>query len=157
MIYVIWNIMLAVVWAAATSKMSLTNLTIGYGIGFGVLWFMRPSFGPTRYFSKVGKLIRFTGYMVVELVRSNLRVAHDVATPTIYMRPGIVAIPLDAKSDVEIAVMANLITLTPGTMSLGVSRDRKHLYVHAMFIKDPDEVKTEIKQGVEQALLEIMR
>jgi multicomponent Na+:H+ antiporter subunit E len=57
----------------------------------------------------------------------------------------------------EIALMANMITLTPGTMSLGVSRDRKFLYVHSMFIDDPETLKREIKEGIESPLLEVMR
>jgi multicomponent Na+:H+ antiporter subunit E len=157
MIYVIWNILLALIWAAASAQMSLMNLAVGYFVGFAVLWFMHPIFGETKYFSKAGSLIRFSGYLVKEIVRSNLRVAYDVATPTMYMRPGIVAVPLDAESEIEIAVMANLITLTPGTMSLGVSRDRKHLYVHSMFIEDPEELKQEIKRGIERPVLELLR
>lgn len=157
MIYIVWNILLALIWAAATAEISLMNLSIGYLIGFAVLWFMSPIFGPTRYFIKVGMLMRFAAYLVKEIIHANLRVAYDVVTPTIYMRPGIVAIPLDAESDIEIALVANLITLTPGTLSLGVSRDRKCLYVHSMFIEDPELLKQEIKRGIERPLLEIMR
>jgi multicomponent Na+:H+ antiporter subunit E len=157
MIYSMWNLLLALIWAAATAEISLMNLAVGFLIGFGVLWFMHPIFGETRYFRKVGMLSRFSAYLMIEIVRSNLRVAYDVVTPTIYMRPGIVAVPLDAQSEVEIAVAANLITLTPGTMSLGVSRDRKHLYVHSMFIEDPDELKQEIKRRIERPLLELLR
>ena len=157
MIYIVWNILLAFIWAAATAEISLRNLVTGYLIGFGVLWFMRPIVGPTGYFVKVRMLIRFSAYLAKEIIRSNLRVAYDVITPTIYMRPGVVAVPLDAESDVEIAVMANLITLTPGTMSLGVSRDRKYLYVHSMFLKDPEDLKREIKQEIERPLLEVLR
>ncbi len=157
MIYVVWNILLALIWAAATAEVSLMNLVIGYGINFGVLWFMRPVLGPTRYFVKVGMLFRFSVYLVKEIIMSNLRVAYDVVTPTIYMRPGVVAVPLDAETDIEIAAIANLITLTPGTMSLGISDDHKYLYVHSMFIKDPEHLKQEIKQSIERPVLEVLR
>ena len=157
MIYVVWNFLLALIWAAATVEISMRNLVIGYLIGFGVLWFMQPIIGQTRYFTKVGMLIRFGAYIVKEIILSNLRVAYDVITPKIHMRPGVIAVPLDAESDFEIAVMANLITLTPGTMSLGVSSDRRYLYVHSMFIKDPEALKQEIKRGIEQPLLQVMR
>ncbi|MEX1039720.1 MAG: Na+/H+ antiporter subunit E [Pirellulaceae bacterium] len=157
MIYIVWNILLALIWAAATADISLGSLIIGYLIGFVVLWFMRPIVGPTNYFRKVWKFVVFMGIFAKEMFMSNMRVAYDVITPAIYMRPGVVAVPLDAKTPVEIAMVANIITLTPGTMSLGVSHDNKVLYVHSMFIGDPDELRREIKEGVERPLLEVMR
>ena len=53
--------------------------------------------------------------------------------------------------------LANSITLTPGTLGLDVSEDRKTLYVHSMWVDDPDEVRREIKQGFERRVLELMR
>ena len=78
-------------------------------------------------------------------------------TPPFYSRPGIVAVPLDARTDFEIMTLANLISLTPGTLSLDVSEDRRTLYVHAMFIDDPDALRREIKQGMERRVLEALR
>jgi multicomponent Na+:H+ antiporter subunit E len=157
MIYPIWNILLAVIWAAVIADTSFGSLIFGYVLGFLVLWLMQPILGPTGYFKKYGLVFKLFTYLGKELVRSNLRVAYDVITPTIYMRPGIVAVPLEARTDMEIALMANMITLTPGTMSLGVSQDRKYLYVHSMFIDDPETLKREIKEGIERPLLEVMR
>jgi multicomponent Na+:H+ antiporter subunit E len=73
------------------------------------------------------------------------------------MRPGVVAVPLDARTDAEITLLANLITLTPGTLSLDVSADRSFLYVHAMYVDDVNDVKRQIKDGFERRLLEVMR
>jgi multicomponent Na+:H+ antiporter subunit E len=86
-----------------------------------------------------------------------LRVAFDVITPSQYMRPGVVAIPLTAKTDNEITMLANLISLTPGTLSLDVSDDRSVLYIHAMYVDDPDELRHEIKAGFERRVLEVLR
>jgi multicomponent Na+:H+ antiporter subunit E len=66
-------------------------------------------------------------------------------------------VPLDAVSDLEIAVLANLITLTPGTLCLDVSEDRRTLYVHAMFVSEPDQVRREIKQRFERWILTLLR
>ena len=54
-------------------------------------------------------------------------------------------------------MLANLITLTPGTLTLDVAPDRKSLYVHAMFVDDPEQIRAEIKNGMERRLLEVMR
>jgi len=58
--------------------------------------------------------------------------------------------PLDVKSDAGIFLVTNLISLTPGTLSLDVSEDRKTLYVHAMFADDPEEVCRKLKSGMER-------
>lgn len=65
--------------------------------------------------------------------------------------------PIEAKTDLEITLLANLITLTPGTLTLDVAPDRKSLYVHAMFVDDPEQIRAEIKNGMERRLLEVMR
>jgi multicomponent Na+:H+ antiporter subunit E len=90
-------------------------------------------------------------------VVASLRVAWDVVTPPIYSRPGIIAVPLDAETDFEITVLGHLISLTPGTLSLDVSPDRRTLYVHAMFVDDPDELRRQIKAGMERRVLEALR
>ena len=76
-----------------------------------------------------------------------------------YVCPGVVAIPLDARTDVEIAVLANLITLTPGSVSLDLSEDRRVLYVHAMYIDggDVEAYRRSVKDGLERRVLELLR
>ena len=71
-------------------------------------------------------------------VPSAVRVARDVLSPRLRVRPGVVAVPLDARTDLEITLFANLVSLTPGTLSLDVSPDRRTLYVHAMDLPDGD-------------------
>jgi multicomponent Na+:H+ antiporter subunit E len=76
-----------------------------------------------------------------------------------YVCPGVVAIPLDARTDVEIALLANLITLTPGSVSLDLSEDRRVLYVHAMYIDggDVEAYRRSVKEGLERRVLELLR
>jgi multicomponent Na+:H+ antiporter subunit E len=112
---------------------------------------------PTGYFRKFPQIIRFLFWFFGQMLLSNLQVAYDVVTPKHHSRPGTVAIPLDARTPLEITLLANLITLTPGTLSLDVSDDRKTLYIHAMFIDDPDDVRRDIKDGLERRLLELIR
>jgi multicomponent Na+:H+ antiporter subunit E len=66
-------------------------------------------------------------------------------------------VPLDAKTDFEIMMVANLISLTPGTLSIDLSEDRRYLYVHVMFMQDVAEVRRELKQGLEKRVLEVLR
>ena len=76
-----------------------------------------------------------------------------------YVCPGVVAIPLDARTDAEIALLANLITLTPGSVTLDLSEDRRVLYVHAMYIDggDVEAYVRSVKDGLERRVLELLR
>jgi multicomponent Na+:H+ antiporter subunit E len=76
-----------------------------------------------------------------------------------YVCPGVVAIPLDARTDTEITLLANLITLTPGSVSLDLSEDRRVLYVHAMYIDggDVEAYRRSVKEGLERRVLELLR
>jgi multicomponent Na+:H+ antiporter subunit E len=151
------NFVMALTWAAVTGVFSARNLTIGFLLGFLILLFADRT---TERKSYVGRIIKLGGFMLFflwELMLANIRMAHSVLLPSRTLRPGIIAIPLSARSDAEITLLANLISLTPGTLSLDVSADRKTLYVHAMFIDDVDMMRYEIKAGFERRLLEVMR
>ena len=108
-----------------------------------------------RTLRAIVKGIELIGLFGYELVASSLRVAHDVLTPQSLAKPGIVAIPLDVRSDFGITLLANLISLTPGSLALDVTADRQRLFVHVMFIDDLDEVRRAIKSGFERRILEI--
>jgi multicomponent Na+:H+ antiporter subunit E len=153
----LWNLLLALAWVAATGVFSFNNLIVGFILGFVALYVSRRVVGSPGYFDKVGKVIGLLVFFVWELILANLRVAHDVLTPRHYMRPGVIAVPLEVMSDNEITMLSNLLTLTPGTLSLDVSADRKVLYVHAMYIDDVDEVRRKIKEGFERRILEVLR
>ena len=144
-------------WAAVVGSVDEVHLATGFIVGYLALWVARPVLGPTRYFGKLFEAFRFSVFFAYELILSNLRVAWDVLTPRTYRKPGVVAIPLDANSDFEITLLANLVTLTPGSLSLDVSPDGKKLYVHAMFVEDPDQLRADIKQGFERRVLELLR
>ena len=66
------------------------------------------------------------------------------------------AIPLSTEDPLQIVSLANLISLTPGSLSLDVSPDRKTLYVHVMFVDDPDMIRREVKEGLERRVMEAL-
>lgn len=152
-----WNLALALVWAAVLGELSLGNLAAGFLVGFAILAAANGLFGTSRYFEKIVRLGEFAAFFVGQLVLSSLRVAADVLTPQHRARPGIVAIPLDARTDGEITLLANLVSLTPGSLSLDVSADRRTLFVHVMFLDDPETIRRQIKQGFERRVLELLR
>ena len=151
------NLLLALLWAAAVGSVDPAHLAVGFAAGYFALWLARPVLGATGYFSRLPRAVGFAVFLVWELVLSNLRVAWDVLTPRAYRRPGVIAVPLEASTDVEITLLANLVTLTPGTLSLDVSPDRRVLYVHGMFVDEPEQVRSDIKQGFERRVLGLLR
>jgi multicomponent Na+:H+ antiporter subunit E len=151
------NLLLAGLWVASTGVFTYANALLGFVVGYVALWWLQALLGWSPYFRKLPLGISFVVMFLWEVLKSNLRVAWDVVTPQTLRRPGIIAVPLEAESDLEITLLANLITLTPGSLSLDVSPDRKTLYVHVMFIDDPAAVRQEIKDRFERRILLLLR
>jgi len=157
MIYLLLNLSLALAWSALSGEFGPTNLLIGLLLGYVVLFISRRAIGPTDYFIKVPLAFSFAAYFLRELVLANLRVAYDVLTPRPHMQPRIIALPLQVRTPAEITALSYLISLTPGTLSLDVSADRKVLYIHAMYARDADALRQELTNGIERRLLQLMR
>jgi len=151
------NLRLAGVWAAATGSRDLGNVVFGFVAAYLVLLWIWPAFEKTPYFRMGPRAIGLVLYFFWELLLSNLRVARDIVAPRARRRSGFVAIPLDAETDAEITLLSILVTLTPGEVTLDVSDDRKVMYVHAMYVEDPDEVRRAVKEGFERRILDLLR
>lgn len=89
-----------------------------------------------------------------ELVQSNVEVALHVIRPRMRFRPGILEVPLEPMSNAQITMLANMLTLTPGTAVLDVSSDRSRLFVHVLDVRDPEQTIRHIKRGLERRVLE---
>lgn len=151
------NVLLTLVWVALTGNFSFINFVFGFLLSFMIMWFMSRGSNDRKYFRRIPKFINFIFYFIYELCKANIQVAMDVITPRLSTRPGIVKIPLSAKTNLEIAMLSNVITLTPGTLVLDVSDDKKVLYVHGMFIRNQEEFVRNIKEGFERRIIDILR
>lgn len=153
--YSLLNIALALVWTFLTGEFTQTNFFFGLLLAFCLLFMLRDVVGTTAYCRKVWQVTYFVLYFVWQLIVANLHVAYEVITPRLYMRPAIVAVPLDLKKEMEITLLANLVTLTPGTLSLEISEDRSTLFVHGMYVDDVEAFRQSIKQGFEKRVQEL--
>lgn len=151
------NVMLTLVWVALTGSFTYMNLLFGFLISFFVLWIISRESDDRRYFTIIFKIISFFFYFLYQMLKANLEVASEVLSRKFSMKPGIVKITLEAKTDMEITMLANLISLTPGTLVIDVSDDRKVIYVHGMDVQDQDKFIQSIKNNLEKPLLSIMR
>jgi multicomponent Na+:H+ antiporter subunit E len=151
------NLFLAGGFAVIMGQLNLTGLISGFVIGYMALWITRPLYGPSRYFERVVSLIKLAGTFLWLLLVSNFRVLWDIITPEHLSRPAVIGVPLDAKTDLEIMLVANMVSLTPGSLSLDISSDRTILYVHLMFLDDVETARREIKEKIEKRVLEAIR
>ena len=151
------NIFLALGFSAVLGQLNLSGFIAGFVVGYLALWLSKPLYSNTRYFERLPKVLGLITFFAKELLISNVKVLWDVITPQHISRPGIIALPLDARTDAEIMLVANLISLTPGTLSLDLSEDRRWLYIHVMFLEDIEQTRRQIKQGLERRVLEVMR
>lgn len=152
------NLLLALAWVAITGDVSSSNLAVGFGLGLVTLFFTRRIVGQPTYLLRLWRVLNLLLFFLWELILSNLRVAYDVLTPGYRLRPGVVGIPLDVRSDMEITLLANMITLTPGSFSLDVSADRRVLYLHVMYLdEDVEDFRRKIKNGFERRILEVFQ
>lgn len=127
------NLLLAIVWVLLTGDISLGNLLGAFIVSYGVLWLLKDVLGTRlsgQYFVKSSLLLRLIPYVLWTIVLANLRMALVVLSPLDKLKPAIVSIPLELRHPAGVTLLANWITLTPGTLSLDVSAERTHLLVH---------------------------
>lgn len=146
------NLIFTLAWVGLSQDLSPLNLMLGFATGYLFLLVISWNFEDRRYFTKIPHLVVFALFYVYELVRSSMEVAWDVLTPKDLTQPCIVRVPLDLKSEFQIALLMNLITFTPGSLSVELSEDKKILYVHGMFVHDKEKFVKSIKQDFEQKI-----
>lgn len=91
---------------------------------------------------------------LTELAKSVYDVLQNIINPQRVGASAIVKVPLDVKSDLGIALLANMVTLTPGTTTLHVANDKSCFYAHVMNYSD--SVVDDIKQGFERQILKVL-
>lgn len=156
--YFLVNLLLALLWAALHEFRPI-DLASGFVLGFIVLLLGRNWFddGPQSYVTRMPVFLGFIIFYIGELVTSTLGVMQALFRDQTTLRPGIIAFPLEARTDLEIVLLNNLLSLTPGTLGVGLSDDRKLLYVHIIDVPDPEAARLRIRTGLERRLLEVLR
>ncbi|MFD1362981.1 Na+/H+ antiporter subunit E [Lentibacillus salinarum] len=154
---IVINLIIAVMWMFLSESYTLPSFITGYILGVFLLLLLNRFIPDTFYLRRIFKIISLIGLFIKELVTSNIDIVKLVYKPKPEFEPGIFALPTDLKSNWEITLLANLISLTPGTLSVAVSQDNTHLYIHAMNIDDIDEAIDSIKNTFEKAIMEVTR
>ena len=150
-------VILALIWAGISGNFTGLNLLFGGLIGAVAVLVLREALSGPRTSRRIRRVVSLAVLFLYELMVSAVRVALVVIRPDLSkaVRPAIVAVPLSVKSDAEITLLANLITLTPGTLSVDVSADKSVLYVHALYMDDRDAMIADIANGFEKKIREV--
>lgn len=98
-----------------------------------------------KLFKKIANLPWFIILYLFRLIKSNINVAHDILTPRFRMTPGIIKIPVEVDTKSQLLALVNLVTMTPGTLTLDLSPDKKYIYIHAMYMKNREAFHKDIK------------
>jgi multicomponent Na+:H+ antiporter subunit E len=157
MILLLVNVMLALAWTAVTGSFTVLNVIFGFVMGALGLYLIREEAGRLNYIGRTVRVVSLAFLFVYELVIASVRVAIIVLRPNMDIKPGIFVYPLTVDRDFEITLLSSLLTLTPGTLSVDVSEDRRFLYVHAIDCSDPETLIRDIKSGFERKILEAFR
>ncbi|MFG6121292.1 MULTISPECIES: Na+/H+ antiporter subunit E [Thalassobacillus] len=154
---IVINIVIALMWMFLSESYTFTTFLVGYIIGIILLYVLRRFIPDAFYLNRVLKVIKLLLLFMKELILSNIDIVKLVYKPKLDVQPGIFALPTELKSNWEITMLANLISLTPGTLSIAVSEDYSKIYIHAMDIPDVVESINDIKETFEKAIMEVTR
>lgn len=153
------TLLLALGFALASGQFSLPILLLGALVGAVSLFIVRRGLGQAGYLLRLRRILRLALLFLRELLLSAFRVAILVLRPDMQkrLRPAIVHYALNTDRDIEIALLANLITLTPGTLSIDVTPDKRFLVIHVLELADAATFRREIAEGFERRVMEACR
>lgn len=153
------SLLLLVCWLWLNNTLAAGHVLLGAVLGVGIPYVTR-RFWPEPL--RIGRPLRVLEYLVVvtwDIVIANLQVAALILGPASRLRPAFVRVPLELRSDFAVTVLASTVTLTPGTVSVGIERDgddRRVLVVHALRCLDAGEMVRTIKERYERRVREIL-
>ncbi len=149
------NLALAVIWCFLWGSVTAWNFVAGLLVGAVVVSVYGRATGDAGYLHSIWAKITFGLYFFRILTKANLQIAWEIITPGYNFKPRFIRYPVDGLDEVELTVLANAITLTPGTLVVDVSPDRKYLYLHCMYaenreaqVAEIDELADRIRKGV---------
>jgi len=154
---ILLNMLIAVIWMFLQNSYAISSLIVGYVIGMIVLFILRRFLTFDFYLRRVWAIIKLLVLFLSELIKANIDVVKIVLKAKMDFQPGIVAVPTKLESDLEVSILAALITLTPGTVSMEFSDDSKIIYVHAIDVPDKEEMIDQVQNTFEKAIMEVTK
>ncbi|TRL64574.1 Na+/H+ antiporter subunit E [Staphylococcus hominis] len=149
------NIILAIIWMFLSGSYTFNNFLLGFLIGIGLVYLFKKVLPGSLYLKRVYKVIKLIVVFFIELMKANIDVSKIVLQPRLKNQPGFFIYHTDLKHDWQIVLLSNLITLTPGTVVLGISDDRTKIYIHSIDFSTKEEEVESIKSSLEKVVREV--
>ncbi len=149
------TLLLAVIWLALVNSVALGHVLLGLFLGWAIVWLTRDFLLNVPHLRRPLKLAVFLAKVFYDIVLANLHVARLVLGPKDRLQPAFVEVPMDIEDEFLLSLLACVVSLTPGTVSAGLSNDHKTLLLHGLNVPDTDAMIAEIKSRYEAPLLEI--
>ncbi len=151
------TIALIILWLLLNNSFAFGHILLGAFLGIAIPWFTnrfwpeRPRICKRRLFFRF-----FFGTFLYDVIVANLNVVRLILQPDIgKLQPKFIRIPLDTDDPLVISILANVISMTPGTVSTEITEDKKTLIVHGLNVPDEQAAIAEIKSRYEATLKEI--
>jgi multicomponent K+:H+ antiporter subunit E len=151
------SLALFLLWAALTNAASAGTLLLGLLLALVLPFVVAPFWPDALRVSRPGVAVKFAARIVWDMLLANWAVARRVVGPVAKLHPAFVEVPLDLRDPFAATVLGSIVSLTPGTVSIDVDRERWVLQVHALDAPDPEMLVRQIKQHYEQPIKEIFR
>lgn len=138
---------ITVLWVLLWGNLSIANVVSGLIVAVTVLTvsgLAATSSGESR--SRLAPLaaLHFAGFFVYKLVEANIFLAWEIVTPNNRINTGVVEVPLRTESNVATMIVANVITLTPGSLVIEAVGSPPVLYVNVLHLHDLDRVRRDL-------------
>ena len=146
---------LTVLWILLMNTLSIGSVVFGLLLGWAIPFATKRYWPEHVQIRKPLTLIRYIGTVLLDIFKGSFLVAYRIVRGPQHLQPAFVTIPLRLRSELGISLLANTISLTPGTVSALLSQDRRRLIVHALHADDPQAIIDEIQQRYETPLLTI--
>lgn len=151
----LFSTMLFLTWLLLHNSVAPGHMVLGITLAI-VISVLTAPFSPTRTSIRSPLMVLvFLGRLLADILIANLNVARLVLSPTPTLRPGFMVLPLALKNEFAIAVLANTISLTPGTVSADLSTDHSRLLIHCLDVEDEATLIRHIKNRYEALLRKI--
>ncbi|ESQ16450.1 MAG TPA: Na+/H+ antiporter subunit E [Chromatiaceae bacterium] len=152
----ILSLMLLGLWLLLVNSIAIGDLLLGALLAWLIPLFTARFWEAQVRIHRPLLLLRFFGVVLLDILIANVAVAALVVGPGHRIRPGFILMPMRLRGNVGLSLLANTISLTPGTLSAFLSRDQTLLVIHALRVDDPDAIIATIRKRYEQPLLEAL-
>ncbi|WP_340278761.1 Na+/H+ antiporter subunit E [Staphylococcus coagulans] len=154
-VQIVINLILAIFWLFLSDSYTMNSFVLGYLFALLLVYLMRKILPGRFYIITLYKIIKLVFVFLIELIKANIDVLRIILQPRIKNESAFFVYETDLQYKWQVALLSNLITLTPGTVVIGVNDDMKRLYIHCLNFSTKEEEVASIKGSLEKAVREV--